>query len=136
VQHELDALFEPRIGLCAFFFLQVFVVVKYYCVPSFSQGESPHESQCQECQEVSVEQTANAHLARGAPRGALRTNISLEGFQVVYIRTLRDAMRVHGIVAQFRELVDQLQKGELSLQRSRVYTRRSRPHWTGRALKR
>jgi hypothetical protein len=59
--------------------------------------------------------TADAHLARDARRGALRTNMSLGDSQVVSIRTLRDAMRVHGTVAQFGELVDQLQKGELSL---------------------
>ena len=43
-------------------------------------------------------------------------------------------MWVYGAVAQFGELVDQLQKRELSLERGRVYTGRRSPHWTGRAL--
>jgi len=62
-----------------------------------------------------MDREVEAHLARDAPRGALRTNVSLEDSQVIHIRTLRDAVRLHGAVAQFGELVDQLQQGELSL---------------------
>ena len=43
-------------------------------------------------------------------------------------------MRVGGAVAQFGELVDQLQERELSLERGGIYAGRRSPHWTGRAL--
>jgi len=55
-----------------------------------------------------MDREADAHLVWDALRGALRTDVSLEDSQMMYIRTLRGAVRVHGAVAQCGELVDQL----------------------------
>jgi len=86
--------------------------LRYHGVPTFSPREIPRYSVPSRAKWIETE----AHLAWDVPRGALRTDVSLEDSQVMYIRTLRSAVRVHGAVAQFGELVDQLQQlGELLL---------------------
>ena len=80
--------------------------MKYHGALSFSPREIPRYSVPSRAKWIEAE----AHLAWDALRGALRTDVSLEDSQVMYIRTLRSAVRVHGAVAQFGELVEQLQQ--------------------------
>ena len=52
--------------------------------------EKFRDTECQE--EPNGYREADAHLAWDAPRGALRMYVGLEDSQVMYIRTLRDAV--------------------------------------------